>query len=127
MIAAQLLMAQGSASVSVPSPAEVLGHELGEKFTDHRGVVRYFEALAEHTPMVRIERYGETIEGRPLLQVVIGREDYLSRLDEILDLNRELAEPTTSLARPREIAESKPAMLYYSCGIHRHASSSRDH
>lgn len=126
MIPAQLLMAQGSASVSVPSPAEVLGHELGEKFTDHRGVVRYFEALAEHTPMVRIERYGETIEGRPLLQVVIGREDYLSRLDEILDLNRELAEPTTSLARAREIAESNPAILYFSYGIHGNESSSSE-
>lgn len=109
-----------------PSPAAVLGHELGERFTDHAGVIRYLESLAVASPMVRIERYGETPEGRPLLQVVIAQPDKLARLEEILALNRELAEPTTSESRAREIAARNPAVLYLSYGIHGNESSSSE-
>lgn len=117
---------QGGGSGRIPSPAEVLGYELGERFTDHAGVVRYMESLAAASPMVRLERYGETVEGRPLLQVVIARTDYLARLDEILELNRELAEPTTTEARAREIAARNPAVLYFSYGVHGNESSSSE-
>ena len=87
------------APTAVPSPADVLGYELGERFTDHAGVVRYMEALDAASPRVEVRRYGTTVEGRPLLQVVIAREDYLARLDEILALNRELSNPETPPAR----------------------------
>jgi hypothetical protein len=109
-----------------PSPAEVLGHDLGERFTDHAGVVRYMEALAAASPLVQIERYGETPEGRPLLQIVIAREDYRARLEEILERNRELAEPATTEARARQIAASNPAVLYFSYGVHGNESSSSE-
>lgn len=108
------------------SPAEVLGHELGERFTDHAGVVRYMEALAASSPRVRIQRYGQTPEGRPLLQVVIAREDHLARLDEILARNRELADPDTPERRVREIASSNPAVIYFSYGVHGNESSSSE-
>jgi hypothetical protein len=117
---------QSDRGTNPPSPAEVLGHDLGERFTDHAGVVRYMEALAAASPMVRVRPYGETPEGRPLLQVVIARQDHLARLDEILARNRELAEPTTTEARAREIAAGTPAVLYFSYGVHRNESSSSE-
>lgn len=126
-LAAQSPAAREAAAVGgIPSPAEVLGYALGERFTDHAGVVRYLEALASVSPRVEIRRYGETVEGRPLLQVVVAREDHLSNLDAILARNRELAEPSTTEARAREIAASNPAVVYFSYGIHGNESSSSE-
>ncbi|HEX6940127.1 MAG TPA: M14 family metallopeptidase [Longimicrobiales bacterium] len=118
--------AAAQAPDTVPSPARVLGHELGERFTDHAGVVRYMEALDAASPRVEVRRYGTTAEGRPLLQVVIAREDHLARLDEILGLNRELADPATPAARAREIAARNPAIVYLSYGVHGNESSSSE-
>jgi ribosomal protein L34 len=110
-----------------PSPEQVLGYGVGERFTDHANVLRYMDTLAGAAPgMVRVERYGETPEGRALVQVVIARADYLQRLDEILDRNRQLADPATPAARAREIAATNPAVIYYSYGVHGNESSSSE-
>jgi hypothetical protein len=110
-----------------PSPEQVLGHALGERFTDHAGVVRYFEALAAAAPrQTRLERYGSSVEGRPLLQLVIGRDEHMARLDEVLAMNRELAEPSTTEARARQIAAANPAVVYFSYGVHGNESSSSE-
>ncbi|HLU26078.1 MAG TPA: M14 family metallopeptidase [Longimicrobiales bacterium] len=114
------------AQAPVPSPAEVLGYELGERFTDVAGLVRYLETLAAASPRVQVRRYGETVEGRPLLQVVIAREDYMARLDEILERNRELSDPSTTAARAQEIAATNPAVVYFSYGVHGNEASSSE-
>jgi hypothetical protein len=125
LLLAQPASARQQASTP-PSPAEVLGHDLGARFTDHAGVVRYMESLAAASPLVRIQRYGETTEGRPLVQVVIARPEHHARLSEILDRNRELAEPETPESRARQIAASNPAVLYFSYGVHGNESSSSE-
>src|SRR5690606_40355852 len=103
-VAACLLTAPAAAHW-VPPPAPVLGHEPGERFTDHASILRYVDALVAAAPdRTRLERYGETVEGRPLVQLVIGRADYLSRLDGILAANAELTRPETSAERARQIA-----------------------
>src|SRR5687768_12458551 len=128
VIAALALL--GSADVRaqtrVQSPRDFLGYEMGEHFTDHASIVRYFDALAAAAPIVRLRRYGDTNENRPLLQVLIARQDYLARLDEILARNRELANPATSEARAREIAATNPAVVYFSYGVHGNESSSSE-
>jgi hypothetical protein len=115
------------AAQAPPSPQEVLGYELGDRFTDHAGVMRYMEALAAAAPsMVRLRPYGETPEGRRLLQVVIAREDRLARLDELLSRNRALIEPATAAAAARELGATNPAVVYYSYGVHGNESSSSE-
>ncbi|MGH7444096.1 MAG: M14 family zinc carboxypeptidase, partial [Longimicrobiales bacterium] len=126
MIAA-VMAALPAAAQQAPSPAEVLGYELGERFTDPAGVVRYVEALAAAAPdRTRLEQYGETYEGRPLLQLVIARPDHLARLDEILTANAELTRLETGEARAREIAATNPAVVYFSYGVHGNESSSSE-
>jgi hypothetical protein len=110
----------------IASPAEVLGYALGERFTDVAATERYFEALAAASPRVRVRRYGQTLEGRPLLQVVVAREDYLSRLDEVLARNRELTQPGTTEGRAKEIAATNPGVAYFSYGVHGNESSSTE-
>lgn len=115
------------ATAQVPSPEQVLGYALGERFTDHAGVVRYMEALAAAAPdRVRVETYGETNEQRRLIQVVIARPDHLAGLDGILERNRMLADPATAASAARATAAGNPAVVYFSYGVHGNESSSSE-
>jgi hypothetical protein len=110
----------------VPSPAQVLGYDLGEHFTSVAGVSHYFSALAEASPLVSVHPYGKTMEGRPLLQVLVASPDHRGRLEEILEWNRELTFPETSPARAEEIIQSNPAVVYISYGVHGNEASSSE-
>ncbi|MGD2068948.1 MAG: M14 family metallopeptidase [Gemmatimonadota bacterium] len=109
-----------------PSPADVLGWELGERFTQVGEVVRYMEALADASARVSMHGYGRSWEDRPLVRVVIAREDILGDLDSVLARNRELTDPDTPAARASEIARSNPAVVYFSYGVHGNESSSSE-
>ncbi len=110
----------------VPSPADVLGYQLGERFTTVAGVAHYFTALAEASPLVSVHPYGSTMEGRPLLQVLVASQAHRDRLEEILDMNRELSDPETSETRAQEIIRTNPAVVYLSYGVHGNESSSSE-
>jgi hypothetical protein len=116
------------ASASAPaSPEQVLGYALGDRFSDHAAVVSYMEAVAAAVPeMARLQRYGVTPEGRPLVQLVVARPDHMVRLDEILDRNRLLADPATPAAQALQIAASNPGVVYFSYGVHGNESSSSE-
>ena len=124
LVLACFLFLPGLAAQDVPTPSQVLGYELGERFTPVSGVQAYMEALAEASPLVSVDTYGETPEGRPLLQVLVAREDYRGRLDEILAANAELMDPDTPEERAREIADSNPAVVYFTYAVHGNESSS---
>lgn len=109
-----------------PSPADVLGWELGSRFTDVPAVHRYFEALATASERVSVETYGATWEGRPLIQVVVASPAHRARLAAILEANRELADPATSPERIDAIVEDNPAVVYFSYGVHGNESSSTE-
>jgi len=109
-----------------PSPADVLGYEMGERFTDAAQVRRYMEVLAEASERVSVEAYGRSVEGRPLIQVLVATPEHRRRLDEILERNRELTSPETSQERARTIAEENPAVIYFSYGVHGNESSSSE-
>ncbi|MEL6615874.1 MAG: M14 family zinc carboxypeptidase, partial [Bacteroidota bacterium] len=72
-LASVLLLASG-VSAQVPSPEAFLGYALGERFTPHHRVVDYVTAVAEASPRVSMQVYGETPEGRPLIALVIAAE-----------------------------------------------------
>jgi len=117
----------GLSAQGVPSPQEVLGWELGERFSDHGQVVRYFDALAAASPLVTVERYGETNQGRELVQVIIASPGHRARLAEVLARNVELTEPDTPEARAREIVSGgNPAVAYFTYGVHGNESSSSE-
>src|SRR5690606_7498804 len=96
------------------------------RFTEVAGVIRYAEALDAASGRVKVRPYGESAEGRPLLHLVIGREDHLARLDAILARNRQLSDPSTNEAQAREIVASTPAVVYFTYGVHGDEASSTD-
>ena len=82
-------------SKTIPSPKEVLGHHIGEpkKLTYYADVVRYYRALAEKSPRVKIINIGKTEEGRDSIIVFVGSEDSIKNLDANRKNLARLADP----------------------------------
>lgn len=113
-------------SQTIPSPRDVLGWDMGERFTDAGQVVRYFDALAAASPLVTVERYGTTNQGKELIQAIVATPEHRARLEAILAANQELTDPDLPEARAREIARTNPAVVFFTYGIHGNESSSSE-
>lgn len=111
-----LLSACCSYSQTVPSPGAFLGYPLGARFTPHHHVVDYFMAVAAAAPdRVKVERYGATYEGRPLLLAYITSPDNLRRLEAIRKNNLRLAGVLKDSVAPDERA---PVIVWLSYNVH---------
>src|SRR5436853_4716903 len=68
----------------IPTVQQVLGHESGDRVTNHAGLVRYMEALASAAPnRIKVFDYGESWEGRKLIYAAVGSEADIRKLGEI--------------------------------------------
>ncbi len=66
------------------TPSHFLGYPLGEQFTPHHNIIRYTEHAAAQAPdRAKLVQYGTTYEGRPLVVLVVGSADNMSRLEAI--------------------------------------------
>lgn len=72
-----------SVKSQVKSPSEFLGYKLGDRFTRHHQVINYFKYVASESTNVKLEKYGETYENRPLFTAIITSNNNFSKLDEI--------------------------------------------
>jgi hypothetical protein len=68
---------------SVPTPAESFGHELGERPTRYDQVVSYAQEMARLSDRVALEVLGHSVEGRPILRLVVTSPGNHARLEEI--------------------------------------------
>ena len=101
-----------------PSPADVLGYGLGERFTDAASVVRYAETLGQASDRVILRRYGMTAEGRPLLLLVVSSSANLARLEEVQRSNARLTRPDLGSTEASEIVRANPAIAWFTYGVH---------
>ncbi len=83
IVAGMLWTLTPAARAQLLSPDEFLPHRLGEQFTPHHLLVRYFEHVAAHSERVVLERYGTTHEGRPLMVAIVSSPDNMARLEAI--------------------------------------------
>ncbi len=128
LIAALLLLGPPHAASQdrIPSPEEVLGYRLGERYTSHEGISKYLDALAAAAPdRMTIVRYGTTYEGRALRFAVVSAPSNLAGLDRIRSDSRRLADPRT-LTEPEaaELIGTMPAIAWLSYGVHGNEASS---
>jgi hypothetical protein len=111
----------------IPTPEAILGFNIGERFTDYRGVEKYIEAVAHASDRIHIIEYGRSYEYRPLRVLVISTPENLDRLDEILSLNRSLTDPrSTSESEAQRIASSTPVIVWLAYGVHGNEASSTE-
>jgi hypothetical protein len=70
-------------STAVPTPREVLGHDIGApRVLDHYAdILKYYRALAAKSPRVKIVETGKTEEGRPTVVVLISTEENIATIE----------------------------------------------
>jgi Zinc carboxypeptidase len=118
-----LLFATVSVVAQIPSPASFLGYELGDHYTPHYKIVQYFEAVAKATPAtMKLEQYGATNGGRPLLLSYISTAENISNLENIRLNNLRLAGLETGSG---DVANAK-AIVWLSYNVHGNETSSSE-
>ncbi len=107
------------------SPEEFLGYKIGSRYTPHWKIVNYFNQVAANsTATVKLEKYGETNEGRPLLVTFISSAENIQRLDAIRNNNLRLA--NLSKDKAAAIEENAPAIVWLSYNVHGNETSSSE-
>ena len=107
---------QTSADAAGPllTPTQFLGYALGTEFTPHAEVLRYAAHVVAHAPgRMRVVRYGETYEHRPLEVIEVASPENFGRLTEIQLNSRRLA----GLA-PGAGSRQLPAVAWLSYNVH---------
>ena len=113
--------------LQITSPANFLGYELGDEYTLHSDVVRYFRQLDEESNMLTLHKYGETYEGRGLYYAVITSEESQGSIGELRERNLRLANPDDIEGdeRNRLLAE-QPVLVWLSYNVHGNEPSSSE-
>ena len=70
-------------NTNIPTPKEVIGHEVGEWHITHDKLAEYMKALAKSSDRITLEDRGKTFEGRPILLLTITSPQNHARIDEI--------------------------------------------
>jgi hypothetical protein len=112
------------AMAQLQSPDQFLGYKVGSRYTPHWKVVSYFQHVAANAPKtVKLQQYGQTNEGRPLMVAFVSAEENISNLEAIRLNNLRLANLTRDKAAPNENA---PAIVWMSYNVHGNETSSSE-
>mgnify|MGYP006395408407 CR=1 FL=1 len=98
----------------IPTPKEVIGHEVGEWHVTHDKLLHYMHTLAQASPRVTIENRGSTFEGRPIILLTISSPNNHAKLTEIQAQHMALTEAG---ADNLDVA-SMPIVVYQGFSIH---------
>jgi hypothetical protein len=104
------------------SPSEFLGYKLGSQFTPHFKIIEYFKYVAATSKNVKLQQYGTTNEGRPLIAVFIASDENIGRLEEIRQHNLSLA----GLSTRNTTLANTPAIVWLSYNVHGNEPSSSE-
>ena len=105
------------------SPEQFLGYKVGTRFTPHWKVVDYFKQIATANPStMKLQQYGQTNEGRPLLVVFVSTAANISNLENIRSNNLKLA---ASAGNDRGTTNT-PAIVWLSYNVHGNEASSTE-
>jgi zinc carboxypeptidase len=109
------------ASAAVPSPRAVLGDDIGAPRVLHyyTDILKYYRALADKSPRVKIIATGKTEEGRETVLVLISAEENIRNADANRQNLGKLADPR-SISEPqaREIISQTKPMYVVLGGLH---------
>jgi len=105
----------------VISPEQFLGYKVGTRYTPHHRIVEYFRTIAAASPAtVKLQQYGLTNEGRPLVLAYISSAQNISNLETIRTAN--LALTNTG----GKATASQPAIVWLSYNVHGNETSSSE-
>ncbi|MGX5816993.1 M14 family metallopeptidase [Chitinophaga lutea] len=92
------------------SPGDFLQYPLGSRFTPYFKVMDYFEHIAATAKTVKLETYGATYEGRPLVMAIVASPENMARLENIRQQN-------VAMLKGQEAA-GQPVIIWLSYNVH---------
>ncbi len=105
---------------SIPTPASVLGHEVGEWHVSHDKLLFYVKELAKASDRIIIEEYAKSFEDRPLVYLTITSSANQANLTAIQ--KDHIALSNTQSSNTLAIKEM-PAVVYMGYSVHGNESS----
>jgi hypothetical protein len=128
LFAALPSVAQQQIPSGIPSPREILGYDLGDRYSSHDAIERYVTALHGAAPdRIAVIPYGESYERRSLFLVVITSPDNLKSLGSIRGNIHKLTDPRGITGSEADrIIESTPPVVWLSYGVHGNEASSSE-
>ncbi|NLR80478.1 M14 family metallopeptidase [Chitinophaga eiseniae] len=96
----------------VPTPDQFLGYPLGAQFTPHYRVLDYFRQVAATAKNVKLEQYGTTYEGRPLMMAIVASPENFGRLEDIRQHSLDLSNAHSSSNG------QEPVIVWLSYNVH---------
>ncbi len=100
---------------SIPTPAEIIGHEVGEWHVTHDKLVSYMVAVAEASDRVTITEYARTYENRPLLFLTVTSPENHANIDQIRNRHLSLTDPNIAFDLD---PESMPVVVTLGHSVH---------
>lgn len=101
---------------TVPTPKQIIHHEVGEFHVTHDRLVNYMTALAAAVPgRIKMETIGYTFEKRPQIVLTITSPKNHEKLEQIRQQHLLLCDPTRSGALN---IEEMPIVVYIGNSIH---------
>ena len=105
---------------TIKAPSEFLGYELGSRFTRHHQVVDYFTYVSNSLSNVKLEKYGETNEHRPLYVSYISSQENIDNLENIRKDNLKQSGIISGNS------DGKTAIVWLSYNVHGNEASSTE-
>ena len=99
---------------NIPTPKEVIGHEVGEWHVTHDKLMFYMQTLANKSDRITIETRGETFEGRPILLLTITSPKNHQNIESIREEHVALTENGASTLS----TDAMPIVVYQGFSIH---------
>jgi hypothetical protein len=113
---------------AVPTLESVVGFAWGRHITDPDQVLTYARALAGAVPeRVRLVEYARSLEGRPLLLLLVSSDKNIAQLDQIGAALQRLSDPRgLSADEAQRLVSTLPAVVWVACSIHGDETSGGD-
>jgi hypothetical protein len=118
ILALSISMAQ--AQQNIPTPESFFGVPVGDTHLRPDQIVSYMQALAETSPRVKIEHYGETYEKRPLILLTITSPENHKNLPQLKEQRRLLSDPSASGSLD---LQSMPVVVWLGYSVHGNEAS----
>ncbi len=120
-----LFLCISAKSQTLQSPEAFLGYKIGSRYTPHYKIVNYFKAVAQAVPdKVKIEKYGETYEGRELILAFVTNAENGKNLEQIRENNLALAGLNAGGGAPN--ISGAPPIVWLSYNVHGNETSSSE-
>ena len=98
----------------IPTPEQVIGHQVGAWHITHDRLSYYMEVLAERSPRMSIEKRGTTYEGRPLWLLTVTSPQNHNRIEQIKSERQKRLNENSD----RSDFDKGPIVLYQGFSIH---------